>query len=58
MATRSISQNVNLRTKPLAKGFISALEHAEKKSRIDVVLKKRCFDLKPDEIEEFFKEKP
>ena len=54
MATRSIQQNVNINNKVLAKGFVSALENAEKKHRKEVIMSKKCVDVEKGKIKDYF----
>lgn len=57
MATKSITKNVVVRTKPLAKGFIRAAENAQQKSSKDVILSKTVHELKGPILKEIFGEK-
>ncbi len=54
MATKSITKNVVLRTKPLAKNFICAVENAENKSSKIVVMSKTVHELKGQTLKEIF----
>ena len=54
MATKSITKNVVLRTKPLAKNFIRAVENAENKSSKTVVMSKTVHELKGQTLKEIF----
>ena len=56
MATRSIMQSINLHYKQLTKGFVYELENAQKKKSKEVVLQKKCVDIKKNQIKDFFNE--
>ena len=46
MATKSITKNVVVRSKPLARNFIRAVENARGKTSKDVVISKTVHSLK------------
>lgn len=54
MATKSITKNVVLRAKPLAKNFIRAVENAEGKSSKTVVMSKTVHELKGQTLKDIF----
>jgi hypothetical protein len=54
MATKSITKNVVMRSKPLAKGFVRALENAEGKSSKHVEMSKTVHVLTGDKLQEIF----
>lgn len=49
-------QSINLHSKQLTKGFVSALENAQNKKSKEVVLQKKCVDIKKNQIKDFFNE--
>ena len=53
MATKSITKNVVIRSKPLARNFVRALENAEGKSSKNVVV----HEIKGDALREMFGKK-
>lgn len=55
MATKSITKNVVIRSKPLARNFVRALENAEGKSSKTVVVDKTVHEIKGDALHEMFK---
>ena len=54
MATKSITKNVVVRSKPLARNFIKAVENAQGKSSKTVVMSKTVHELKGDKLKEIF----
>ena len=54
MATKSITKNVVIRSKPLARNFVRALENAEGKSSKNVVVDKTVHEIKGDALREMF----
>lgn len=50
MATKSITKNVVMRTKPLARNFVHALENAEGKSSKEVVVDKTVHEIKGETL--------
>ena len=54
MATKSITKNVVLRSKPLARNFILAVENAEGKSSKTVAISKTVHELKGPALKEIF----
>lgn len=54
MATKSITKNVVLRSKPLARNFIRAVENAEGKSSKTVAISKTVHELKGPALKEIF----
>ena len=57
MATKSITKNVVIRSKPLARNFVRALENAEGKSSKNVVVDKTVHEIKGDALREMFGKK-
>lgn len=57
MATKSITKNVVIRTKPLARNFVRVLENAEGKSSKTVVVDKTVHEIKGDTLREMFEKK-
>ena len=57
MATKSITKNVVIRSKPLARNFVRALENAEGKSSKNVVVDKTVHEIKGDVLREMFGKK-
>ena len=57
MATKSITKNVVIRSKPLARNFVRALENAEGKSSTNVVVDKTVHEIKGDALREMFGKK-
>lgn len=57
MATKSITKNVVMRTKPLARNFVHALENAEGKSSKKVVVDKTVHEIKGETLREMFGKK-
>lgn len=57
MATKSITKNVVIRTKPLTRNFVRALENAEGKSSKTVVVDKTVHEIKGDTLREMFEKK-
>lgn len=55
MATKSITKNVVIRSKPLVRNFVRALENAEGKSSKTVVVDKTVHEIKGDALREMFK---
>ncbi len=54
MATKSMTKNVVIRSKPLARNFIRAIEDASKKSSKDVVISRTVHEIKGDKLKELF----
>lgn len=54
MATKSITKNVVMRTKPLARNFVHALENAEGKSSKEVVVDKTVHEIKGETLRKIF----
>lgn len=54
MAIKSITKNVVIRSKPLARNFVRALEHAEGKSSKEVVVEKNVHEVKGDALRKMF----
>jgi hypothetical protein len=54
MATKSMLKSINIKNGRLAKGLISALENAEKKSSKHVTLQRRLEEVKGEKIRQFF----
>ena len=54
MATKSITKNVVLRSKPLARNFIRAVENADGKSIKTVAISKTVHELKGPALKEIF----
>lgn len=54
MATKSITKNVVIRSKPLARNFVRALENAEGKSSKTVVVDKTVHEIKGDALRDIF----
>ena len=57
MATKSITKNVVMRTKPLARNFVHALENAEGKSSKEVIVDKTVHEIKGETLREMFGKK-
>lgn len=57
MATKSITKNVVMRSKPLAENFVRALENAQGKVSKPVELQKTVHELKGDTLREIFGKK-
>lgn len=57
MATKSITKNVVVRSKPLAKNFIRAVEHAQDKKSKVVVMSKTVHELKGSVLKDVFAQK-
>lgn len=57
MATKSITKNVVIRSKPLARNFVRALENAEGKSSKNVVVDKTVHEIKGDGLRVMFGKK-
>lgn len=57
MATKSITKNVVIRTKPLARNFVRALENAEGKSSKTVAVDKTVHEIKGNTLREMFEKK-
>lgn len=57
MATNSIIKNVDITGKKLANGFVTALEHAQKKQSKEVSFSRATKTLRRDEVKSFFDEK-
>ena len=55
MATKSITKNVVIRSKPLARNFVRALENAEGKSSKEIGVDKTVHEVKGDVLREMFK---
>ena len=54
MATKSITKNVVVRSKPLARNFIRAVENAQGKTSKDVVISKTVHTLKGEKLKDIF----
>lgn len=54
MATKSIYKNVSIKSRPLGKGLVLALENAKNKKSKEVVLSKKCQSIHKDKIKELF----
>lgn len=54
MATKSITKNVVLRSKPLARNFIRAVENAEGKASKTVAVSKTVHELKGQTLKDIF----
>lgn len=54
MATKSILKDIEIKDKKLAKSFIMALEHAEKKSGKKVEYNQKVIDIRKDQIDCLF----
>ena len=54
MATKSFLKNINIKDKYAAERFVNALESAEKKSSVDVVLQKSFTQAKKEDLETMF----
>ena len=54
MATKSITKNVVVRSKPLAKNFIRAVENAHGKASKEVVISKTVHTLKGETLKDIF----
>lgn len=54
MATKSITKNVVVRSKPLARNFIRAVENAHGKSCKEVVMTKTVHELKGQTLKDIF----
>ena len=54
MATKSITKNVVLRSKPLARNFIRAVENAEGKASKTVTVSKTVHELKGQTLKDIF----
>lgn len=55
MATKSITKSVVMRTKPLARNFIKALESAEGKQSKPVTYDRPVNEVKGEKLQEIFK---
>lgn len=54
MATKSITKNVVVRSKPLARNFIRAVENAQGKSSKNVVMTKTVHEIKGSKLKDIF----
>lgn len=57
MATKSMTKNVVVRSKPLARNFIRAVENAERKTGKDVFMTRSVHELKGSVLKEMFSKK-
>ena len=57
MATKSMTKNVVVRSKPLARNFIRAVENAERKTGKDVLMSRSVHELKGSVLKEMFSKK-
>ncbi len=57
MATKSITKNVVIRSKPLARNFVRALAHAEGKSSKNVVVDQTVHEIKGEALRDMFVKK-
>ncbi len=56
MATISILKNVNLRSKPLCRNFVSSLDNAKKKKAKQVLYTGKVSQIPTDKIKDFFED--
>lgn len=56
MATKSIYKDITIKSKPLARNFISALENAKNKKSKQVTLRKKYTKLDKSRIKDMFGE--
>lgn len=54
MATKSIYKNINIKNKSVCRSLIKALENAKNKQSKEVVLSKKCIELKGSDIKKIF----
>lgn len=54
MATKSITKNVDIRSKHLGRAFVSALENAKNKSSQKVIVTKTVETIHKDQIKSLF----
>lgn len=54
MATKSITKDVVVRSKPLAKNLVRALENAQNKNSKEVVMSRTVHEIKGENLREMF----
>ncbi len=55
MATKTIMNDVVIKSKPLAHGFVSALENAKGKTSKEIELDRKVYEIKGQALREMFK---
>ena len=56
MATKSILKNITIKDRRVGRDFVTALETAHKKKSKDVIITKKCSDVKREDIKSMFGE--